>query len=96
MAPPSTRLIREAAAETPETSQRSPLFEQVAAASGLSRMVGRPIVERACWRVGADPHHLTAGDLQRALPEIEQVLRAFHSPEVAEQRLADIVRLARS
>jgi DNA-binding response OmpR family regulator len=97
IAPPSTQRSREAAAgEAREARRHSPLFEQVAIASGLSRMVGRPAVERACRRAGADPSRMTAADLQRALPAIGQVLRAFLSPEVAEQRLSEITRLARS
>jgi hypothetical protein len=58
-------------------------------------MVGRPALERACRRAGVDPTRLTPADLESILPKIEHLLRTFLSPDVAEQRMIEIARLAR-
>jgi DNA-binding response OmpR family regulator len=69
------------------------LLDKVAAASGLSAMVGRSAVEGACRRAGIDPATLTAEELQRVLPELERVLRLFLPPETVDARVAGIAKL---
>jgi DNA-binding response OmpR family regulator len=80
---------------SPGGEQESPLVEQLAAASGLSKLMARGAVERACWRVGVKPTRLTHQDLARVVPELEQALRVFLPPDVVALRMADMVRLAR-
>jgi hypothetical protein len=70
------------------------LVEEVVAAAGLSRLVGRSIIERACLRSGVVPARLTTDDLKLALPQIERVIRVFAPPETVDARVRAVLDLA--
>ena len=69
-------------------------LDVVVAASGLSKMVGRSAIERACLKAGVDPDALTRENLARVVPDIELIIRMFATPAVVEERMAAIRMLA--
>ena len=71
----------------------SDLFASVVAASGLSEMLARSLLERALARAGAYVARLTREALRSALPEIERALVAFLAPADVRQRLQAITIL---
>jgi DNA-binding response OmpR family regulator len=71
----------------------SELFASVVAASGLSEILARSLLERALARVGADITSLTPEALRSALPEIGRALATFLAPADARQRLQAITTL---
>jgi hypothetical protein len=72
----------------------SPLLEELVAASGLSRLVAKGAIDRACQRIGVAPSRLTRQHIERLLPEMEHALRAFLPAEAVPARLAEMARLA--
>jgi hypothetical protein len=74
--------------ETPgvATETTAPIFEDVVLASGLTLVIARPAVARACLRAGVDPRALDRGSLPRVLPFLENTLRVF-APTDADARL---------
>lgn len=72
----------------------SPLYKQIVAASGLSELMSKSVIDRALQRIGSTPDTVEAADLQRALPHIRDVLRTFLPHGEALRRIADIAALA--
>jgi hypothetical protein len=70
------------------------LFEDVVLASGLTLVLARPAVARACLRAGVDPRALDRSSLTRVLPFLESTLRVF-VPAEAEARLQALRALLR-
>jgi hypothetical protein len=60
-------------------------FEQVVAASGLSRIIARAAVTRACLRAGVDPTQIDRMGLRSALPFLENTLRLYVPAEATER-----------
>lgn len=79
----------------PVKATTTPLLDQVIAASGLTGLLARSSINRACLRVGVDAVSMTAGDLDRALPAIREALLIFMSPEEAAKRVDAMAALAR-
>jgi DNA-binding response OmpR family regulator len=75
-------------------SRGSPLYKQIVAASGLSELMSKSVIDRALQRIGSTPDTVEAADLQRALPHIRDVLRTFLPHGEALRRMADIAALA--
>ena len=95
-APASSR--QGASAPPPRPSRQieavSPLLEEIVAASGLSRLVAKGAIERACQRIGVPPSRLTRQHIERLVPEMEHALRAFLPAEAVAARMAELARLA--
>jgi DNA-binding response OmpR family regulator len=72
----------------------SPLFDRVIAASGMSELLGRSSLKRACERAGVDPSMMLPQDLSRALPFIHQTLGLFVPPDQLRDRIQRIATLA--
>ncbi|MBI5531203.1 MAG: response regulator transcription factor [Deltaproteobacteria bacterium] len=89
---PNALLAAQRAASAPQA--QGPLLDQVVVASGLSRLVGKAAIERACQRVGVDPARMVTSDLEKALPDIEKLLKVFLSPGEVGERMRAISRLA--
>lgn len=70
------------------------LYQQIVAASGLSELVSRSIIDRALHRIGSTPESVAPADLLRALPHIRETLRAFLPQPEALRRVADLAILA--
>jgi DNA-binding response OmpR family regulator len=82
----------------PSTKRREPdpsLFARVVAASGLAPRVGRSALEQACKSAGVAIESMGPTDLLRALPAIEQALRAHMSPSDATERVKVMIALLR-
>ncbi len=98
--PPSSRPAPSPSSRPGPPSSRSdappaaPLLDEVALASGLSKLVARSTIERACRRAGVDPARLTPRNLGGVLPSIETALRLFLPVEVVEARMAAIAKLS--
>ena len=75
-------------------SKGSPLYKQIVAASGLSELMSKSVIDRALQRIGSTPDTVEAADLHRALPHIRDVLRTFLPHGEALRRMADIAALA--
>jgi DNA-binding response OmpR family regulator len=98
--PPSSRLRHRSDPKSPRGAAPAVLAEgelaaRVVAVSGLSELLARSSIERACQRAGVDPKTMTAADLRRALPHIQRILSLFLSVADAEERMAAIEALAR-
>jgi DNA-binding response OmpR family regulator len=77
--------------------QGESLYERVIAASGLSEVLAKSLINSSFFRVGIDPTisaQITPMNLQRALSSISQTLRVFLPPEESVQRMASIAALA--
>jgi hypothetical protein len=61
-------------------------FEAVVAASGLSSVIARPAITRACLRAGVDPKNIDPSGLMKALPHLENTLRLY-VPNEADARI---------
>lgn len=72
----------------------SPLFDRVIAASGMSELLGRSSLKRACERAGVDTSAMRPRDLSRALPFIRQTLGLFVPPDQLRDRMQSIATLA--
>jgi DNA-binding response OmpR family regulator len=89
-------------APSPPSSARTaaatevPLLDRITAAMGLSKLVGRSAVLRACKRLGVAPERLTPSDVERAMPDIEQAMRVFLPREQADANLCEVAKLTRS
>ncbi len=71
----------------------SNFFDQVIAASGLSKIIARAAVTRACLRAGVAPASMDRLGLRRALPHLESTLRLY-VPAEATERLRALEELA--
>jgi DNA-binding response OmpR family regulator len=98
--PPSSRRPRQSppSSRGAVRSDSTPgvLLERVIAASGLSELLARSSVERACQRAGVDALAMTPDELKRVLPHIQRTLSLFLTPPQAEQRMEAIALLTRS
>jgi DNA-binding response OmpR family regulator len=78
----------------PPTSTRPASFvDRVAAASGLSPLIGRTCVMRACARAGVPPEQLGPANLDMVLPFLVETLHVFADPgeqAAREQAIADL------
>jgi hypothetical protein len=73
------------------------LFEAVVGACGLSVLLARGAMRRACERSGiTDPEKMNRHELLRALPEIETTLGTFLTPDEVKERMAALLQLTRS
>ncbi|MFO0578910.1 MAG: response regulator [Polyangia bacterium] len=88
-AEPGTR-----ADELPSAARGSLLYRQVIAASGLSELMARSVIDRALQRSGSTPETLVPEQLQRALAYIGDVLRIFLPPDESSRRIAELTALA--
>ncbi|APR88243.1 response regulator [Minicystis rosea] len=93
-------LLRNAAARPVERSgapirpaTSSAFLDRIVAASGLSTLVGRSSVLRACERAGVAPHELTPVNLARVLPHLESTLRVFVAATEVQTRMRSISAL---
>jgi DNA-binding response OmpR family regulator len=94
--PPTSRpKIRPLPPSTKRSEPTPSLFAKVVAASGLALPVGRTTLERACLSAGAKVENMGPTDLMRALPAIEQALRAYMSPSEATERVKAMIALLR-
>ena len=71
-------------------TQSSVLFLQLVALSGLSSLFADRTMSRACARAGVDPVAMTAPELLRALPAIEEALALYLPPDELEASLTRI------
>lgn len=71
------------------------VFEKVIAVSGLSEVFARGTIKRACSRVGVNAETMTASELARALPSIEQALGVFLPADQKDGRMQAIRALTR-
>ena len=72
------------------------LFTQVVDRSGLSSIFAAKALTRALQKVGIpDVARLTPGDLDRALPEIERMLRTYLDDEQVAFSVKRLAQLAR-
>jgi hypothetical protein len=71
------------------------LFDRVVAATGLNELVAPFTVSRLLVRAGVEPRELTGGDLQQALPELEQGIRVYLSRAECEQAMTRLRALCR-
>jgi hypothetical protein len=79
---------------SPQAAAPASFFEKIVSASGLSAVIARPAVARACLRAGVDPKNIGPSGLMRVLPHLETTLRLY-VPTEAEQRLAALRELTR-
>ena len=73
------------------------LLDRVIEASGLNEVVAPFTITRLLVRAGARPDALTADDLARALPELEQGIAVYLDSEElqgAVVRLRELARIA--
>jgi DNA-binding response OmpR family regulator len=80
-------------APPPSSARPVSFVDRVAATTGLSPLMGRTCVVRACARVGVPPEELGPGNLEQILPFLMQTLRVFADPrDVAarERAIADL------
>jgi hypothetical protein len=67
------------------------LFEEIAAATGLSVVIGPGAVQRALAAVGVSAVELaTVEDYRRALPQLKSRMAFYLPPADLERRLADL------
>ncbi len=71
------------------------LYDKVIAASGLSEVFARGTIKRACSRVGVNAETMSASELARALPSIEQALAVFLPADQKDSRMQAIKSLSR-
>jgi DNA-binding response OmpR family regulator len=90
LAPKSSRRYTHAEAAAPGAR----LLDRVVAVSGMSEVLGRASIERACGRAGVDPQTMTPADLRLALPDIERTLGFFLPPSQAAACMQAIAALA--
>lgn len=69
-------------------------FEAIVIASGLSSIIARPAITRACLRAGVDPKSIDPWGLMKALPHLENTLRLY-VPAEADSRIRALYELAR-
>jgi DNA-binding response OmpR family regulator len=88
-APPSSR--------APSRSASAPgaLLDRVVAASGLSELLARGSIERACRVAGVDAATMTPDDLKKVLPHIQRTLGLFLKRSEADERVEAIALLTR-
>ena len=73
------------------------LYQRVVAASGLSEMLAKSLINSCFYRIGIDPtisELITPANLSRALATIDQTLRTFLPLEESVERMAGIAALA--
>lgn len=73
------------------------LYRRLIAASGLSEMLAKSLINSAFYRIGIDPtisELITPANLQRALASIGQTLRVFLPSSESLERIAGIAALA--
>jgi hypothetical protein len=75
-------------------SASASLFDAVVEASGLVALIAPFTVSRLLVAAGVSPHEMTAGDLERALPELEKGLAVYLADDELERSLASMRRLA--
>ena len=98
---PSLILGRQAPARLdPRSGEGNPrsgeaLFERVVAESGLSLVLGRSTILLALKRAGTDVSSLDRARLERAMPQIDQILTTFLPAAEARSRLSAIEALTR-
>lgn len=95
--PPSSTRPRSSPRAPQGAAPRAPgdLMERVAAASGLSELLARSSIERACERAGVDPKTMTPAELRRVLPHIQRILGLFLPFDQAAARVEAIEALAK-
>ncbi|MDI1442955.1 response regulator [Polyangium sp. 6x1] len=87
-APPA----RASSADRPPASRPSgptsegPLFPRIVAATGLSPLLARSVLSKACTRAGVDASALGVEGLRRALPCIREALQMFYPAEEVQRR----------
>ena len=72
----------------------SPLFQRAVEASRLTRLVAPFTMTRLLVRAGVTPARMTADDLRRALPVIEEGLRVYLDDAELESAVEDLRALA--
>jgi hypothetical protein len=60
-----------------EVAESFELFDRVVEATGLSTIIARAAVARACMRAGVPPSDLTRDSLLQVLPHLEQTLEVY-------------------
>jgi hypothetical protein len=78
-----------------ETALSRELFDQVVDASGLSTIIARAAVSRACARAGVSAFTLTRESLMTVIPHLEVTLRIYIGELEAVARIQAIQVLAR-
>jgi hypothetical protein len=79
----------------PSAQVQNLFFEEVLAASGLSKVIATPVVQRACARAGLQMENLRAATLRRVLPHLEATLRLY-LPQQVDERMKALGALCRS
>lgn len=70
------------------------LFDAVVEASGLVALIAPFTISRLLVAADVSPQEMTAGDLQRALPSLENGLSVYLGDDELEQALGNLRRLA--
>lgn len=73
--------------------QAALLYQRVIAASGLSALMAKTLINRTFHRLGIDPTMLTPANLAQALHPIQETLRTFLPAGEYSQRIAGIAAL---
>ena len=83
------------ALDGPGMSKAGLLYQHVLAASGLSALIAKPLVDRIFARLGIDPALITPADLAHALDEIHKTLRTFLPASELDKRMVQMAALTR-
>ena len=70
------------------------MFDRLVAQCGLSALFARRSMERACVRAGIEPTALTAGNLPRVLPHVEEILNIYLAEDETKERIATLRKLS--
>jgi hypothetical protein len=70
------------------------LFDQVVEASGLVSLIAPFTISRLLVSADVSPRDMTAGDLERAMPELEKGLAVYLSGDELDEALAKLRRLS--
>ena len=71
------------------------LADQLAAKTGLAKIIAKGVIRRACLRVGIAPEELTYADLPRAVDAIVPMLAVYLPPAQVEERAAELRRFSK-
>ena len=94
-ATPSTRLQADERppASRPKPAADGPLLPRIIAAMGLSPVLARSVLSKACSRAGVDASALCAEGLRRALPCIREALHMFYQADEVQRRTQAVAAL---
>lgn len=78
------------------TAAPSSLADQLAAKTGLAKIIASGVIRRACLRAGISPEELTHKELPRVIDAIEPLLAIYLPPAQAAERVAELRRFSKT